>query len=452
MAQNYVLLERIELNDSAASVTFSNIPQSGYTDLKVVLSARNSGADVNAYITFNGSSSGYSEKFLYGNGSGVGSVSRTTFGFITWGAGVVSSAFTANTFGNSEFYIPNYTSSNYKSISSDSTSENNATEGWDQFTAGLWSNTAAITSITLTPGTGNFVQYSTFSLYGLAAVGTTPVIAPKASGGNIITDGTYWYHTFLTSGTFTPNQSLSCDVLMVAGAGGGGTLGGGGGAGGLLYSASQSLSVASYTLGVGAGGIGAIGSSSGALATQGTNTTFTGLTSAVGGGAGASYENRAGSTGGSGGGQAGTSSNTGYNGTSGQGNKGGNTSSTYPFTGAGGGGNGAAGANVSSANATAGGAGDNTYSSWLSAVGLGVSGYVAGGGGGGCWVNQGAAGAGGSGGGGAGSNLGSVAGVAGAVSSGSGGGSGGFDNISGSVFSVGGSGGSGFIIVRYTIA
>ena len=79
MAQNYVLLERIELNDSAASVTFSNIPQSGYTDLKVVLSARNSGADVNAYITFNGSSSGYSEKFLYGNGSGVGSVSRTTF-------------------------------------------------------------------------------------------------------------------------------------------------------------------------------------------------------------------------------------------------------------------------------------------------------------------------------------------------------------------------------------
>ncbi len=39
MPANYVLLERIELNASAASITFSNIPQSGYTDLKLIVSS-----------------------------------------------------------------------------------------------------------------------------------------------------------------------------------------------------------------------------------------------------------------------------------------------------------------------------------------------------------------------------------------------------------------------------
>jgi len=39
MPNNYVLLDRIELNADAASVTFDNIPQSGYTDLKLVVSA-----------------------------------------------------------------------------------------------------------------------------------------------------------------------------------------------------------------------------------------------------------------------------------------------------------------------------------------------------------------------------------------------------------------------------
>jgi hypothetical protein len=55
---------------------------------------------------------------------------------------------TANTFGNTEFYIPNYTSSNYKSFSVDGVTENNATAAFALY-AGLWSNTAAITSFRL---------------------------------------------------------------------------------------------------------------------------------------------------------------------------------------------------------------------------------------------------------------------------------------------------------------
>ena len=64
----------------------------------------------------------------------------------------------------------------------------------------------------------------------------------KATGGNIYTDGTYWYHAFRSaSGTFAPTQSLTADILVVAGGGGGGFAstqtgrGGGGGAGGLLF-------------------------------------------------------------------------------------------------------------------------------------------------------------------------------------------------------------------------
>jgi hypothetical protein len=52
-----------------------------------------------------------------------------------------------------------------------------------------------------------FDQYSTFYLYGVAALGTTPAIVPYATGGDtIMTDGTYWYHTFVSSGTFTPQR------------------------------------------------------------------------------------------------------------------------------------------------------------------------------------------------------------------------------------------------------
>ena len=67
---NHVLLRRITLSASASSVTFDNIPQTGYTDLKIVISARTSRNDGTVYdplyMQFNGSSSGYSTRMIYG--------------------------------------------------------------------------------------------------------------------------------------------------------------------------------------------------------------------------------------------------------------------------------------------------------------------------------------------------------------------------------------------------
>jgi hypothetical protein len=75
-------------------------------------------------------------------------------------------SFTANSFGNGEIYIPNYTSSVAKSVSLNGSTEQNNTTSYNSVVAGLWNNTAAITSITFATQTaGNFVIGSMFSLY-----------------------------------------------------------------------------------------------------------------------------------------------------------------------------------------------------------------------------------------------------------------------------------------------
>jgi len=442
MAQNYVLLERIELNASAASVTFSNIPQSGYTDLKVVVSARQSRSEVtsNTRIEFNGLSTNLSCRYLQGTGSSALSSSSASYIFAESNA----NSSTANTFGNSEIYIPNYTSSNYKSVSWDAVTENNATAADTLLVAGLWSSTAAITSITLSSlSSDSFLQYSTFSLYGLAAVGTTPVIAPKASGGNITTDGTYWIHTFLTTQAFTPFTNLTCDYLVVAGGGGAGGSGvsGGGGAGGLRSTVTAtggggslesalSVTAQAYTITVGGGGAAGASNTNG---TNGTNSVFSTITS-TGGGGGGRQSPYSGNTGGSGGG--GYYTGSGGAGTANQGYAGG---AGHVSENSGGGG----GANAVGASAGALSAGNGGSGVSVSITGSSVT--YAGGGGGGAYYSS-SQGTGGSGGGGAGAILTTTNSTAGTTNLG--GGAGGGQGSDGTTKA----GGSGIVIIRYTIA
>jgi hypothetical protein len=80
-----------------------------------------------------------------------------------------SSGNTSNSFSNSSVYIPNYTSSNYKSVSIDSVYENNATTAYCNLQAGLWSSTSSINQVTLVcTGSGQtFAANSTATLYGV---------------------------------------------------------------------------------------------------------------------------------------------------------------------------------------------------------------------------------------------------------------------------------------------
>ena len=446
MADNYILLERVELNASAASISFNNIPQTGYTDLKIVMSARLDVNDVQVKMQFNSdtTSANYSWRRIYGDGAAATSDNGTNL--IAGSANGANS--TTSTFGNMEWYIPNYTSSNKKSVSSDQVTENNATTAYTTLSAFLWQGTAAINQITLSTNTsGNFVSGSTFSLYGIAALGTTPVIAPKAIGGNRIdNDGTYWYHTFTSSGTFAPLQGITADVLMVSGGGGGsnnGGVGSGGGGGALYYSAANLFTAnTSVPITVGAGGPrdttssgpGGAGSLSQFSSTSVSVSNGATGGSGIAGNGGASKKVISGTT-------------TNYTGGSGTG--------TEPNRqGGGGAGAGANGSNASGAGTMTGGAGLNTYSGWASATGTGVSGYYGGGGGGGFegsgTFSQASGGAGGGGGGGAGTTAPLY--NAGDGVANTGGGGGGCGGRSGVVGGASGNGGSGIVIIRYPIA
>lgn len=448
MPANYVLLETIELSQDTNSVTFDNIPQTGYTDLKVIFSVRDtsSGLSNNIIIRLNSVTTSQSVRSVQGTGTAVSSYSDAPI----YTAGVVGNTATSNTFSNCEMYITNYAlTTQHKSVAIESVTENNGTAAQTSLNAGLFASNSAITTIQFAPnGAVNFMAGSTFSIYGIAALGTIPMVAPLATGGNIVAqDGTYWYHAFLSSGTFTPAKALSCDVLQIAGGGGGGhQQAGGGGAGGLLGFASESLTSANYTVTVGAGGAGATSAIRGS---NGVNSQFGSLTSVVGGGGGGALaaggggqQNAASGGSGGGGGTVTSSGGTGGAATSGQGSAGGagNSDGTTFRNGGGGGGAGGAGVNSGASQAGTGGAGSSAYSSYASATSTGVSGNYAGGGGGGGNLAGTATAGGGAGGAG-------VTGANGTANTGGGGGGGGSSS-----FINGFAGGSGIVIIRYPIS
>ena len=429
---SYNAIASVTLSSNQAQVTFSNIPQI-YTDLVLVVNSITSTASEYMSVNLNGDArTNYSRTSLSGNGTTASSyrASNETVGYFA------NDTYGTNTYKfNAIVHFMNYSNTTvYKTFLSRA---NQADLGTDIMVT-LWRKTEAINSIKFN---SNFATGTTFTLYGVGAN------TLKASGGDIIvSDGTYWYHAFKTSGTFIPNSTLSCDVLIVAGGGGGGGYqSGGGGAGGVFYSTSNSLSTA-QTVTVGAAGAGGVGNARGS---NGSNSVFGSLTEAVGGGGGGSFNVPAGLSGGSGGGAA-SSNNTspphsGGTATSGQGNAGG-AMSTYaaPYNAGGGGGAGAAG----SAGYTTGGNGGvgvNTYSTWLSTTGTGVRGYIAGGGGGGLYAPSGGTpGVGGEGGGGNGNVIYGGLGTVGLPNTGGGGG--------GSDYGASGANaGSGIVIVRYAV-
>jgi len=157
-----------------ASIVFDVIP-ADYTDLKLLVSARTTGTGqawqlIN--ILPNGVTANRSQRYLAGLGSGTDNGAGNELQ--AWAS---SASSTTNTFGSVAINIPNYLSSVAKFFSIDSVTENNATAALQVLTAGLWNDTSAITSLELTLNSGNFVEHSTATLYGILAGsdGTTTV-------------------------------------------------------------------------------------------------------------------------------------------------------------------------------------------------------------------------------------------------------------------------------------
>jgi hypothetical protein len=166
MAKTYVKIASVTVGaGGAASIEFTSIPGT-YDDLVIKISSRSTtnlgGVWTGVNVRLNGSTTSLTSRQLYGTGSAAGSAATATDNFWT-----TSSAATASTFDNSEIYIPNYAGSTNKSFSADSVTENNATAALAALTANLWSNTNAVTSITLVEAGNSFAQHSTAVLYGI---------------------------------------------------------------------------------------------------------------------------------------------------------------------------------------------------------------------------------------------------------------------------------------------
>lgn len=145
----------------ASSIDFTSIPGT-YTDLLIKTSVRSNQANNAQSLTikFNGSGSNFTSRIIEGSGSGVSSFTGTNLV-----GNVQGTSSTASTFSNLDIYIPNYAGSTNKSYSADGVTENNGTVAYATLCAGLWSQTSAITSISL--NIDFLVQYSTATLYGI---------------------------------------------------------------------------------------------------------------------------------------------------------------------------------------------------------------------------------------------------------------------------------------------
>ncbi len=159
------LIESKTLATAQASIEFTSIPQN-YTDLYILSSLRDTSGIV-GWVTCdvrpNGSSSSIRSIATYGFNTTVGSLPASEiYHQATQGGN------TANTFSNSSIYIFNYAGSTHKLFSVDTVTEGNTANTLNATTAGLWGNTAAITSLTFIIPSINLAAGSMISLYGIA--------------------------------------------------------------------------------------------------------------------------------------------------------------------------------------------------------------------------------------------------------------------------------------------
>lgn len=171
LRQAFDLIETITVGSGgAASVTFSNIPQT-YRHLQVRGIAQSTTNALDYWITtlvfrINGDTgTNYAYHRIRRDGTSLTMTGVTGQNSIA--ASPVPSIYYANTYGPVFIDIMDYTAAKNKTVHTTGGSKISG-DGMLLYGAGLWLNTAAVTSLTLLQGTGNLNQHSTFSLYGVA--------------------------------------------------------------------------------------------------------------------------------------------------------------------------------------------------------------------------------------------------------------------------------------------
>lgn len=159
MAITYEAIATTTLGSAQSSVTFSSL--GSYTDIVLIGSHRNTASVAGLAIRFNSDTgSNYSSTLLYGTGSAAGSSRYTNQTWIPIGYTSTSE------YAVVKCNIENYGNSNmYKTI----VSRGGSSTYEEDTMVGLWRNTGAITSLSLTATGGNIDTGSTFTLYGILA-------------------------------------------------------------------------------------------------------------------------------------------------------------------------------------------------------------------------------------------------------------------------------------------
>ena len=164
MANTFIKIASTTVGSGGAStINFTSIPQT-YTDLMIQISARNDEADngTSLRVYFNGDTANINVRELRAIGT-----TRASYSITYAQAGYVAADQTeSSVFGTANVYIPNYTSNNYKSSSAEIVLPSNV-EFYTVLSARLWLSTSAVNQITLGSGSGNWVQHTTATLYGI---------------------------------------------------------------------------------------------------------------------------------------------------------------------------------------------------------------------------------------------------------------------------------------------
>ena len=167
MPNTYVLIEGKSLSSNQSAIEFTSIPQT-YSDLLLKVSAKSTRSSFGDLVMrFNSSTTGFVNARFGGPMSG----SPSTFSNSSEWTNMSSDGQASQIFTNVDFYIPEYTSSKYKTWSVDNVAENNDSSAYITMGCGTWENTAAITSIKLfdisDSSNNNLKTNSTVYLYGI---------------------------------------------------------------------------------------------------------------------------------------------------------------------------------------------------------------------------------------------------------------------------------------------
>lgn len=173
MALTYDKIATTTLSSAVASVSFTSI-SSTYTDLVVIASVQGQSAGCNMEIWFNGdgSNTNYSSTVLYGAGA-AGATRNSNQAKIDFGTNGGMPYANSNQFGLAVYHIQNYSNSTtYKTVLGTARSPNGGYTDAPEitFAAGIWRNTAAITSINIGVNNSKTMQIgSTITIYGIKA-------------------------------------------------------------------------------------------------------------------------------------------------------------------------------------------------------------------------------------------------------------------------------------------